>query len=408
VISTGSSVLSTADLVSPHVGIVHRLDDGLVRYDHPRLASVYAQVCDTRAIFDVAQDARAGGLAASRRDAVLAALGESIERYSACHVPRSRLRVASVADLGAADVVSPHWREPSDQRDRVSWVLGTRLAASAAGQPAWIAASRVYLSEVDDLGAVVTPTSTGLACHTDPWRALRSGLLEVIERDAVMTTWLSRARVRPVDCARRWRTPSGREVRFDRAVERYEVYLLDSPVGVPVAFAVAYGAERQPAAAVGAAAHLDVASACRRALVEAAQTFGLALHLLARGTTPAKTPAEVRDLDDHVAYYLPAERVGAFDFLRSSTEPPVDVDLDAAADDEPERDIRTIVARAGQGGLPCYAVDVTAPDVRVAGLWAVRAVIPGLYPLIVGGGPPAPHPRLDPTAAVNPDPHPFP
>jgi len=197
-------------------------------------------------------------------------------------------------------------------------------------------------------------------------------------------------------------------VRFDRAVERYEVYLLDSPVGVPVAFAVAYGAERQPAAAVGAAAHLDVASACRRALVEAAQTFGLALHLLARGTTPAKTPAEVRDLDDHVAYYLPAERVGAFDFLRSSTEPPVDVDLDATADDEPERDIRTIVARAGQGGMPSYAVDVTAPDVRVAGLWAVRAVIPGLYPLIVGGGPPAPHPRLDPAAAVNPDPHPFP
>ena len=410
--TSSTTAIDAADLVSPHVGIVHRIDDGLVRYDHPRLASVYAQVCDTRPIFEVAQDARAGGLAPQRGAAVRAALGESIERYSACHVPRSRLRLAPAADLCGRDIVPPHWRDPAVAQQAVSWVSGTRLASAGAGERAWVAASRVYLAEVDDLTAVVTPTSTGLAAHTDPWRALRSGLLEVIERDAVMTTWLTRAQARPVSCTPRWRTSAGHEVRFDRAVESYALYLLDSPLGVPVAFAVAYGAPRQPAAAVGAAAHLDLATACRRALIEAAQTFGLALQLLARGRTPAPTPAEALDLDDHVAYYLAPERLEAFDFLRNSPAPPVHVDLaagvDADLEDDPERDVRAVIARAEQCGLPCYAVDVTAPDVRAAGLWVIRAVVPGLYPLVVGGGSPPQHPRLPPHAAVNPDPHPFP
>jgi ribosomal protein S12 methylthiotransferase accessory factor len=394
-----------ARVVSSDVGLVHRLDDGLTGYDHPRLAAAFAQSCALQPVFGVPQQIRAGGLDPDPDAARRAAVGEAIERYSACHVPRSRLRSARAGDLG--DTVAPAWLEPPDDDPVLDWVPGTKLPG---GAPAWVAASRVYLQHIHDPAPVVTATSTGLASHPDPWQALHAGLLEVIERDAVMITWLTRAAVTPIRTTLRWRTDRGAQIRFDRALETYALFLLDSPIGVPVVFAVALGAECQPGLAVGAAAHLDLATACRSALVEAAQTLRWAATMLASGREVGTDPGAFTDFDDHVAYYLDPARRGAVDFLVDSDVPPIEVDLDAPRPRvDPADASRTILRRAHGAGLSCYAVDVTAPDVRSTGTWVVRAVIPQLYPLLLGPPERRPaHPRLPADAAVNPDPHPFP
>jgi ribosomal protein S12 methylthiotransferase accessory factor len=225
----------------------------------------------------------------------------------------------------------------------------------------------------------------------------------------VMLTWLTRAKVTPLQTGLRWLGQRGNAVRFDRAVERYELYLLDSPTRVPVVFAVAFGAEQQPGAAVGAAAHLDVVEACRKALVEAHQTMHWATHMMTDGRTRASDGAALRDLDEHVAYYLDHAHVDAFDFLHRGSGPPEVVDLEAPPDGvDPESACRQVLARAEEAGLECFAVDVTSPEVRAAGLWVIRAVVPGLYPLLVGTGHRPDHPRLRADDPVNPDPHPFP
>jgi ribosomal protein S12 methylthiotransferase accessory factor len=394
--------LARTNLVSAEVGIVHRLDDGVTSFAHPRLSPAYAQTCDTRQIFDVAHTPRAGGLAPDLPAARAAALGESVERYSACHLPRSRLR-----ELAGGDV-EPDWLDASADHAPTQYVPGWRLSPQGTST-AWIGASRVYLSSVDPLDVIALPTSSGLACHPDPWVALRSALLEVIERDAVMVTWLTRAVTRPIRSELRWRSASGRVVRFDRAVEDYRLYLLSSPVGIPVVFGVAYGTTGQPSAAVGAAADIDLARACRRALVEAAQTFHYATMLLAQGRYVPACAAEIMDLDDHVAYYLPAARRSAFDFLDAQCGKPIDVDLDdRVAPERPEADVRAVIAAADRSALACYAVDATAPDVRESGLWVIRAVIPDLFPLVVGPQRHLRHCRLSAAASLNPDPHPFP
>jgi ribosomal protein S12 methylthiotransferase accessory factor len=317
-------------------------------------------------------------------------------------VPPSRLRELSHGD------VQPDWLDPDADHPPTQYVRGWHLGTQSA-RDAWIAASRVYLNSVDSLDAIALPTSSGLACHPDPWCALRSALLEVVERDAVMVTWLTRARSRPIRAALRWNAGSGRAVRFDRAVEDYRLYLLDSPLGIPVVLGVAFGAAGQPGAAVGAAADIDLARACRRALVEAAQTFHYATMLLAQGRPVPARAAEISDLDDHVAYYLPTENRTAFDFLDACAGEPVAVDLDAVAtNDTPETDVRQVLKAAERGGHACYAADATAPDVREAGLWVVRAIIPDLFPLIVGTNLHRRHRRLSPTGPLNPHPHPFP
>lgn len=402
-------------LVSPDVGVIHRVDAGVTQYDHPRLAPAYAQMCDTGALFGVRTSAHAGGMADDPQLAWLAAAGEAIERYSATAVPGTRLRRAHPAELGATPAVPPQWLGEHREAGPLSWVPGAQLRPDGPARPAWVAASRVYLAHHEEPGRVVMPTSSGLACSADPWQALYAALLEVIERDAVMITWLTRCRATPLHSALRWIARGGNEIRFDRAPERYRLYLLDSPTGLPVVFAVARGAQRQPGAAVGAAAHPSLPHACRKALVEAHQTMQWATHMLAEGRPPTASPGAITDLDAHVAYYLDPARAAAFDFLDGDGIGTGDGRAGAVVDlahlpclPDPDAGCRQVVAAVSAAGLDCYAVDVTAPEVRAAGLWVIRAVVPGLYPLLVGCGPRPDHPRLPADAPVNPDPHPFP
>jgi ribosomal protein S12 methylthiotransferase accessory factor len=401
------------DLVSVDVGPINRIDEGLSRYDHPRLASCIAHPCDTAPLFGVRTTGTAGGIAPDLRRARLTAVGEALERYSAQQLPVSRMRVATRRELGERrPVVDSDWVEATDHPPDPSqhWVPGTQLAADGPGRAAWIASSRVYLAALDDLADVSVTTSTGLALHTDPWQALRAGLLEVIERDAVMVSWLTRAGGRELATSLRWTDECGVSVRFDRAVESYRTFLLDSPTGIPVVFAVAFGSEHQPPVAVGAAAHPEVGHASRKALIEARQTFDWCRFMLSGGR-PVPALDAIGDLEDHVACYLDPARLVAFEHLTALT-PQGDVDLDrcspGAAAGQARADVSRIVRSLQQCGLASYAVDVTAADVRAGGGWVVRAIVPGLYPLTVGAGARPDHPRLRGAHPVNPYPHPFP
>ncbi len=400
-----------APAVSPDVGIVHRLDPGVATFDHPRLATAFAELCDTTPLFGSGLRARAGGAASTRSAAATAAVGEAIERYSAVHVPVGRIHRATVAELAGQPSVGPQWLRIEQHTDRlpVEWVPGWRLRPDGPGEPAWIAASRAYLAGEQDAAPTAVSTSTGLAAHREPWAALLAALLEVIERDAVMVAWACRSPVRRLESALRWPAGPG-ELRFDRAAERYELFALPSPADVPVVLAVALGGPGQPPVAVGAAADLDLARAARRALVEARQTFDWATRMAVAGQPVPAVTDELEDLADHVAYYLDPARLGAFDFLLSAVDTE-DVDLAAGAGSgaraEPQSAVRTVLQRLVAAGLESFAVDVTAPDVRRLGWWVVRAVVPGLYPLVVGRHVPE-HPRLPRDLALAREPHPFP
>jgi ribosomal protein S12 methylthiotransferase accessory factor len=401
--------------VSADVGIVNRVDEACSSFRHPRLAMCFTRGCDSSAVGAAPPRGGTGGVGTSVGAARAAAIGEVLERYCAAHRPEP-LRVATTAELRGeragvqpSNVIPP--AVPADPDASIAWARGTRLDSSGAHRPAWIAAARVYM-DADDAERQVT-TSTGLAFHYDPWRAARGGLLECIERDAVMVSWLTRSGARELSTELRWRS-DGVEIRFDLALERYRLYELDSPIGVPVVFALALGSDGQPPVAVGAAAHPDVVRAARKALIEAYQTFWWVRQMQADGRA-APSANDIGDLDDHVAYYLDSARLAAFDHLiNAPTVPGPDLDK-PRCDLDPESDVLRIVADADRGGHAVYLVEVTTPDVRAAGGRVIRAVTPTLHPLLVGTGlrdhgPYSDaHPRLRGRIyEPNPHPHPFP
>ncbi|MGI8879730.1 MAG: YcaO-like family protein [Jatrophihabitans sp.] len=399
-------------LVSADVGPIVSVHDGMTGWPEPRLHKAYAATCDLDALFGQSLLANAGGIGVTARTARSAALGEAIERYSAAFAPPSRLRRCRADELTGAEVPpvedwrllgapSPTGSHDVGAGDELHWVLATNLMTSAA---TWLPAHRVFLADLDDPARYPLATSTGLACHVDPWQALLTALLEVVERDAVLAGWSTRTPGEAID----WvpQDPSDAEYRgrFRDAVESYHLVRMPGPTSIPAVFAVAFGAAGQAPVAVGAAARLTEGDACRRALTEARQSVEWTMLMRADGVA-VPTAAELTQLEDHVRYYLDPARLRAFEFLDLGD--PVRRVTGAPGASAAEDGVRQVQSALAEAGLAAYACDVTTPEVRRCGGWVVRAVVPGLYPLHVGAAPFAGHPRLH-GAAINPDPHPFP
>jgi thiazole/oxazole-forming peptide maturase SagD family component len=156
---------------------------------------------------------------------------------------------------------------------------------------------------------------------------------------------------------------------------------------------------------VGSAAALSIERAVTKALDEAARVRTWARALRASGEK-APTADQIEELDDHIRFYADPRNAPKVDFLDGS---PRGRSLDSV---EPVNGgTEALCDRLARRNVTAYAVDVTACDIREAGLSVVRVIAPELCALdvehsaqLLGGR------RLAAfaTAGLNPDPHPFP
>ena len=177
---------------------------------------------------------------------------------------------------------------------------------------------------------------------------------------------------------------------------------LSSVHDVPVVAAVVHG--RPGALVVGAGAARTVEDAWLKAVTEAYAVRKAARERVLSEPAP---PAEVLDFPDHIAFYAYPENAERAAFLDASSERRAPSDVTPLSGGSEQ-----LASHLAGRGIESYAVDVTSPDVREAGLVVMRAVAPRLIPLDVrhdarflGGD------RLRAACAfadLNPDPHPFP
>ncbi len=235
---------------------------------------------------------------------------------------------------------------------------------------------------------VAVPTSNGLACARTFDDAVVAGLLELVERDAFMLVWSNRLSLPLLD----WRDDAGL-VKLD---ERYfattglDYAAVDCScfLDVPVALGVVHGPPGEHGAlGVGAAAAPTVGEAWWKALSEA-----FAVRRWARDSgfehalDEPLSEWEIQSFEQHVLWWADPERTSRAAFLDASPERrPVATVAELEGDDSWSR-VEAICRRLERRGLSGYAVDVTAPDIREAGLWVARAVVPELCGLDVVHG----------------------
>lgn len=425
-------------LVSPFTGLVRGAEQTLASRDDARLIHVECATGDCMALHGVPGRVAGGGSGRSLDEALVAAVGEVAERYSAGWTDDCEVVLATAAELGGEAVAPDRFALFGDgqyaargfpfrrftRTTLVAWVRGRSLPD---GAPVWLPAQLVYMPwrlrpEETPIGAA---TSNGLAAHATRQEATLSALLELCERDAFMLTWGARLRWPRLtwdagtaleEYAGRYLGPTGLDL----------VALDLSPVwDVPCALGVARGrAAGEAPLGVGAGAAATIERAVEKALDEAIRVRSWARELRRRDPEGAllRTPDEIESFEDHVAFYASDENAVRASFLDANTERRSADRVPPLPGGTVAEQIDAVCERLARRGSSAYAVEVTAPDVRAAGVRVMRVLAPELCPLDVdhrlrhlGGAR-----RLETPAALgmasrplrerelNPDPHPFP
>ncbi|OLR94603.1 YcaO-like family protein [Actinokineospora bangkokensis] len=335
------------------------------------------------------------GRGATERDAVLTAVAEAVERYSASLPDPDRLVWARPSDLDG-DVLDP--REfpqldplsygtpgsgcvPFDRRLDHPWVRGTWLDS---GGPVWVPAVHAYLAmPLLPEHRIAQATTAGLAAGADPDAAALRAVLELVERDAFHATWLTGGRGRYVDLDdtldEDLHDLVGALTALGPAVE---VHTLPTTAYGTTALALALGdGRRWPGAALGLAADRSPRAAIRAALLELATTAPALADVLRTGS-PAipRTSAEVRTPFDHATLYFPTSAVPAFDRLRTGGTTPLSALPEPAFPTTRDH----LAATLSTKGIRVALVDVTSADTATGPFRVVRAVSADLQPTTHG------------------------
>ena len=324
-----------------------------------------------------------------------AAMGEALERMSACQPAAGERLTAPYSALGA-DAMDPSVWDLFDSATRarpgfpyamlsaddiVSWTWGWSLTRS---RPVLVPASRVFMPFRPQTPAdhADYPTLSGFATANTLVEAAIAAVLETVERDALMIAWANRLSLPQLELARSSPGGVGAYVAAfaDAGVEiRCSLLMLD--LGVPVVLAMARGARAgDPAMTLAAAAGLDPASACRRALSElAANRLHVRATMAARGRSPAQARQDVRGGSGNGLLYADPTMAAHLDCWWEATKT---VALSSPAEPlRPTIGLRRLVSCIAKAGLETLIVDLTAPQIRDLGLIVVKALVPGCYPL---------------------------
>jgi ribosomal protein S12 methylthiotransferase accessory factor len=413
--------------VDDRVGIIRSLVTGqssaaAAGLDLPVAATAYLASYTEGRLRHVHDPQVASGKGLTAVDALIGAVGEAIERYSAARYRREDLRLASWNGLGEEGLDprqlclydEEQYREPGfpfapfDPDRPIHWLRGAWLGS---GEPVWVPALASFFNFMADPGEhFCQVSSNGLAAGGDLADAALRALFELVERDAFMLTWLCQLPARRIVPDGALEPGVGEIVRqLGEHGAAVELYLLDAGTGIPTALCLGVGdGERWPAVTVALACHTDLRTAVRKAILEQGHVGPYIQRLMRENKVPA-SPEEVLSLEDHALYYVTPERLGAFDFLRRPDREQDPVIL-AGVPPAPPPTAASCAERLSAAGLRVAIADVTSPDVTASPFRVARALGTNMQPIHFGERfRRLANPRLQAhltARGVNPNPHP--
>lgn len=334
------------------------------------------------------------------------AYAEAMERYCAGHFPESDLRIGTLMENKKR--INPYTLMPLKEQQ----LIKVGLVPFKDHSPAmWVRATEYFSGREVELLADLClypffrqegyepyfrGSSSGMAAHTTRENAMQSAMLELIERDAFMRTWLFRESPPHIACDVLQKSGISH---FEDVlkVQGYTLELLDiTKRNVPTVFAVIHN-EKWPAFCCGCATRTTYEEACVAAYREAeAALFGALRGKEEIGTLH---PHEVAIPEHHGMLYYNPEYLSQVEFLWQSQE-------HKCSDSLPKlgkvaaHSLERIADEAGVSTL--YIVEYPCPDSK---LNVIRLDTPDLVPVSFGYGL---EPHVEGSHCVeNRFPHPF-
>lgn len=254
-----------------------------------------------------------------------------------------------------------------------------------------------YYLNADASTNFVAECSNGCATGGSLEEAALFGLLELIERDAFVIAWLSKAPLPEIDVAS-IRDHDIQHMINRLAMQGYDVRAFDNRVDLPFPVISAVAVKRdggQGALCYAAGSGFNPTDAFRGALCEIASYVpGFENRVLEnRGLIDSimKDYRRCTELKHHALLHGAPEMRWASDFLLNQKRPARALD-DLYADWNATRprnrnlseDLRFVVAALADKGFDTLVVDQTSPEQQALNLSTVSTIVPGLVPIDFG------------------------
>ena len=324
-------------------------------------------------------ESASGGVARRERDARLAAIGETVERAASGLVqlpmsPRRDIPPDERIDAEDFALFTP------DQRAQPGFPHGSiydpdcpylEVFSLVDNSPVWVPQPFVSLQDPHRTGA---PNSSGLAAGPDPHAALLRGVQELIERDALMTTWLHGLPGHAI-------TPPSPLV-SEVAKLSGEFTVLDlTPAYSPFPVAAVMGGIPKRGVwrySLGVACKHDRDSAVNKAYLEWNQGVLFAgVYGELADVSRIQKDTELHSFDEHAMYYtLYPELWPKLPILQEKNAPYAP--SRRTAPEDPRRALDAVRKALVDAGIRVYYREVSTIDAIQAGLRVVKALSPDM------------------------------
>ncbi len=378
-------------LVGWRSGIVEEIFESLIPEGEPKVFSYASRTCDLSRLGLSGESMTCGGAGFSREDAMLACLGESVERYCCqfrdhdfwfgnySDICENAVDPKSIALFSQEQYLKQSFPFSAFTRETaVKWVKAKDLTQNKS---VYVPACLVYMPyENGDIEPAITPTiSTGLSCESSFEKAVLKGICEVVERDAFAISWLKRvATAEMVDI------PEAIQEIFNYGPIEYHVYDLSSECGIFVYMVVSRGnSDSGELITVGVGAGLDPVEVLRKAFLENAQGRLCLIGLIREREDwmPDEDFANILSFDDHaMVLSCKPKLMDELNFLGAKGKLP----FDAKAGDgfcDTQAALSWCLEKIKSLGMNVIVKDLTTEDIKPLGLNVVRVIIPGMQQL---------------------------
>lgn len=327
-------------------------------------------------------ESAAGGIGTNEDDAKLAAIGEAIERYCATIINLPLKQKISIAETKRADADEWCLFTP-EQRDNPDFPFGNIYSDSCMytnvynfqnNNELWIPHPFVALRDDYQTGI---PTSSGLAAGPSAYQALLRAIQEIIERDALMMTWLHSVPARAIQIPKNY-LEKVRSLHGD--VWAFELTPAYSPFPV---IAVAGGIPKRGKwrYSLGVACRDTWKAALDKAYLEWNQGVLFAgIYDKYVDTSYIKDPLKVKSFDEHAIFYtLYPEKWHSLPMFKNKDK--IHKVAVAGRTMTTEQALKATKSAFAKMGIRLYYRELSTIDADQLGLHVVRVTSPDLAPI---------------------------
>lgn len=331
---------------------------------------------NTTQLFNLNRDVSSGGLGVNKNKnkAIVGCLAEALERYCMSYVPKNQLIISKKKNLPlkftfedfalySKTQYNENEKFANPNVDLIEWTKIYNFEKK--GEYKLWPASLIYLPY--DYGKnVAETTSTGMAAGFTMSDCIKSGLLELIERDALMINFMQRLNPPEIDI----KTIDGNNKKFVNLIEKeykIKIYRLYSDINIPIYLSIIYnGRGNKTHYGIGACASLDSDWAINKSLKECLFTYFYSNNLMKEKQKKAE---KIKTLYEHFLYYQGSN----FNKLLFNSKI-IEYKKEKIAFEQ-------LVNELKEKNMNIYYKDLTTNDIKSTGLKVVRVIVPGLIDL---------------------------